>query len=167
MYRIKLIFVILVFLLFAILDATLTNHIRIYDVKPDLFLIGVLFFALYGGLKAGASSGFVAGLVRDVFTGGPFGINVLFFTLAGCFFGYNFSKFYRESPTAQFILSFSMAMVYLLFYYVFLKFMRDAKDTFFIDIGVWKSVGIPFSLYTALVAPLLFLLLRKTFLLRR
>jgi len=154
-------------LVLAILDITAINHVKVFGVKPDLFIAGVLFFALYGGLRCGATAGFIAGLTRDVFGGGPFGINVLFFMLAGTFFGYNFSKFYRNSPPAQAILTFLTGMSYLFFYYIFLKFTKGADDGFFIDIGIWRTTGILFSLYTALAAPLLFFVLRKVFVLRR
>lgn len=156
MYRISAAWIILAFLIFAILDLTALNYIKVFDVKPDIFIIGVIFFALYGGLRAGVLGGFASGLIRDIFTGGPFGANIAFFTLAGIFLGYNFSKFYRESPVAQMILSFLVSLSYAIFYDIFL-----AKT------GIWKSAGILFSLYTAITAPLLFFMLSKSLILKR
>jgi len=156
MYRISAVWIILAFLVFAILDLTALNYIKIFDVKPDIFLIGVIFFALYGGLGAGVLGGFASGLIRDIFTGGPFGVNIVFFTLAGIFLGYNFSKFYRNSPVAQMILSFLVSFSYVFFY-----------DIFLTKTGIWKSAGILFSLYTAIAAPLLFFMLSKTLILKR
>lgn len=163
MYKIGILRIILTIVLFTILDLTALNHLKFLDAKPDIILIAVLFFALYGGLKTGAVSGLVAGLTRDIFTAGPFGISILYFTLAGNFFGYNFSKFYRESPTAQLILNFFTSILYFLFYYFLFRPMREEKDAFFISINLLKSTGVAFSLYTALVALLLFPAMRKAF----
>jgi len=167
MYRIGILWIILTIVLFAILDLTALNHLKFLGAKPDIILIAVLFFALYGGLKTGAASGFVGGLARDIFTAGPFGINILYFTLAGSFFGYNFSKFYRESPTAQLILGFFTSILYFFFYYFLSRSMGGEKDAFFIDINMLRSTSITFSLYTALAALLLFPAMRKTFRLKR
>jgi len=166
MYRIKVAWVVLIMIIFAIIDATALNYVKIYGVKPDLFLIGILFFSLYGGLKVGLISGASAGLIKEIFIAGSFGINFLLLTAAGLFFGYNFSKFYREKTFAQAILSFLVSIGYVFFYYFCLKFVMGAKGLPFPDIGVKNltfRLGIPFSLYTALITPFFFFLLHKMF----
>jgi len=167
MHKIGLGWIIGVFVVFAILDLTALNHIMIYGTKPDLFLAGVLFFSLYCGFKTGASAGLIAGIVRDIFSGGPFGINILFLVLVGTFFGYYANNFYRNSPSAQGILSFLTGMTYFFFYYILLRSTGMATDIFFIDINLWKSIGLVFSLYTAVAAPAVFFVLNKTLLSRR
>jgi len=164
MYKIRAIWIMATFLFFAILDATALNYIEIFNVKPDVFLICVLFFALYGGLRTGILSGFAGGLIKDLFTGGMFGVNILFLTLAGAFFGYNFSKFYRERPFVQSALTFFASLVYLFFYYGVTNVIKGAKNIPLTDTGVWSllvTVGIPVSLYTAALAPFLFFILRR------
>ncbi|PIU41587.1 MAG: rod shape-determining protein MreD [Candidatus Omnitrophica bacterium CG07_land_8_20_14_0_80_42_15] len=166
MYQINVICIILVVLLVAIFDLTGAYYIKVCDVKPDFFLIAVLFFSLYGGLRGGLWSGFISGLVKDIFIGEVFGMNILFLTLAGLFFGYNFSKFYRERPSAQFILTFLLSVVYILFYYNFLKLTHYASGSIPADARIWPlllPVGVSFSLYTAVAAPFFFFIFRNMF----
>lgn len=169
MYKIGIISAILLILFFAILDLTVLPYMRIGEAKPDPFLVLVLFFALYGGLRVGVKLGFVAGLLKDIFTSGIFGVNALFLGCLGALFGYNFSKFYREKVLTQLILTFLIGISYSTFYYIFFKFINTVKDRPLIDIGIWQflgTIGVPFSLYTAIIAPPTFYILRKIFRIR-
>lgn len=166
MYRIGTVSAAVLIVLFAILNVTVFPFISIYDIKPDILIIAVLFFSLYGGFTVGATLGLFAGLIKEIFTGGVFGTEVLFLSSLGIFFGYNFSKFYREKAITQLILTFSSCLCYSLFCYFFLKFIRNIKGISFIDMSIWRflwSMALPFSLYTAVFAPPIFFMLHKVF----
>ena len=51
-----------------LIQLTLINSFTIQGVKPDLILLVVMVFSLLQGAEEGSISGFVSGLLQDVFS---------------------------------------------------------------------------------------------------
>jgi rod shape-determining protein MreD len=165
MYKIGILLATLIIVCFALLEVTVLPVVAIGRAKPELVLAAVVFFALYGGLAMGWKTGLIAGCIKDIFTSSVFGTNILFLWFLGSFFGYNFSKFYRERASTQCLMTFVAVIAYAVFYYVFLTFVKSARGTP-VEIGIVQllgTVGIPIAFYTAAIAPPLFFVLRKLF----
>lgn len=71
----------------SMFQASLTNIVTIYGVKPDLVLLVVLTWTLVFGSASGLIWAFVGGLWLDVFSGGPMGVSSLALMGASLFGG--------------------------------------------------------------------------------
>ena len=73
----------LVVALFVMVQQTLMLDLRVGGVHPDIMILLPIVAGLVGGPSRGASMGFVAGLVADLFLPTPFGLSALVATLIG------------------------------------------------------------------------------------
>ena len=74
----------LVVLLFVIVQQTLMLDLRIGGVHPDIMVLLPIVAGIVGGPSRGATMGFGAGLVADLFLPTPFGLSAL----VGCLIGF-------------------------------------------------------------------------------
>jgi rod shape-determining protein MreD len=74
----------LVMILFVTVQQTLMLDIRIGGVHPDIMTLLPIVAGIVGGPARGASMGFGAGLVADLFLPTPFGLSAL----VGCLLGF-------------------------------------------------------------------------------
>ena len=85
----------LVFLVIYFLQLNFFTWFNIAGIKPNLFVILVLFLGLYSGEKNGIVLGIIFGLFLDITIGKLIGISAIMFALIGFLGGYfdkNFSK---------------------------------------------------------------------------
>ncbi len=73
----------LVIVLFVVVQQTLMLDLRVGGVHPDIMILLPIVAGLVGGPSRGASMGFAAGLVADLFLPTPFGLSALVATLIG------------------------------------------------------------------------------------
>ena len=66
-----------------VLQTTELSGLRIRHVCPDAMLLTTVAAAIVGGEEAGAVTGFVAGLMADVFLQTPLGLSALVYALVG------------------------------------------------------------------------------------
>jgi hypothetical protein len=67
--------------------AALVPHLAVWEVAPDLPLVGVAAVAVGRGPRAGAAFGFAAGLGADLFLATPVGTSALAYTVVGQLLG--------------------------------------------------------------------------------
>lgn len=92
--------VILVFV--AVLQGTLANYLTgPYGIKPDFFLIMVVYFGISRGPLEGEVIGFLGGLLGDILSGGTLGINALSKTIIGFLSGITKKSVYFENIIPQ------------------------------------------------------------------
>jgi rod shape-determining protein MreD len=75
--------VVLVVLLFVIVQNTLMLDLRIGGVHPDIMVLLPIVAGIAGGPARGATMGFGAGLVSDLFLPTPFGLSALVGSVIG------------------------------------------------------------------------------------
>lgn len=80
-----------------IIQGTVFKYIEVAHVKPNLFLITVISYAILRGDVEGAILGLCVGLFQDIFFGKAIGLNALLYMLVGYFAGKPFSNFYFEN----------------------------------------------------------------------
>ncbi len=86
---------ILAFLIIYFLQANFFSWFNIAGVKPNLFVILILFITLFGGMKLGIGYAILFGMFLDFVLGKSLVINTVMLTLIATFAGYfdkNFSK---------------------------------------------------------------------------
>lgn len=90
-----ILFLILTFFIIYFLQANFFSGFTISGVKPNLFVILVLFVSLFGGMKIGIPYGICSGLFLDVIIGkniGTYAIMLGIIAIIGGYFDKNFAK---------------------------------------------------------------------------
>lgn len=143
-----------------LIQLTLINLITILGVKPDFIMVVVVVFSLLKGEKEGSISGFVSGLLQDIFSTGLLGINALAKTVIGFTCGIVKEKIFHEHilfiiPVITFIASFMQSIIMLL--------LLRAFGTEYNLAWSLKQVALPEALYSSLLSPFIFLAINKLF----
>jgi rod shape-determining protein MreD len=139
----------------VLLRSSATRLLSVYGVTPDLLVLITVYWALAGGPTAGVVAGFVIGLVADAEVGRFLGLTAGALAAIGFVIGSIGSSLHREKPPAQFVVLFFAAALVL------------GLRTLFAtggDLVAWLAV-FPVdvaarALYTALLGPALYVLLR-------
>ncbi|MGB9664001.1 MAG: rod shape-determining protein MreD [Ignavibacteria bacterium] len=101
-----------VFYLFLILlfQLIVVEIISFNYIKPDVLLIGLIYFTLINGQIAGMISGFIFGLLMDILSGGVLGANAISKLIATFFAGF----FSREDVNEREVISTGFFIVLLI-----------------------------------------------------
>ena len=126
-------------------------------VTPDLILIWVVYCGVRCSRAGGIGAGISMGLIQDSLSGGLLGVNTLSKGLMGYFFSTLKDKFYVEGviPIGIF-LALSSVFDGLVFYFSMETVLKGEVPSSFL----YQSLPI-FSLYNALLGPLIFMVLDK------
>lgn len=92
---IVIICLLMAFLITYFLQANFFSWFTIAGVKPNLFIILILFISLFAGIKMGISYGLFFGLFLDIILGKSLGTYIIMFiivSILGAYFDKNFSK---------------------------------------------------------------------------
>lgn len=85
----------------TILQNTLADYLGGFGVKPDFVLIIVVYIGLFFGAFRGEILGFSGGLLEDILSGGPLGINALTKSIIGFLSGIIKKNLYPERIISQ------------------------------------------------------------------
>lgn len=148
-----------VIILAALLESTVLQKISIEDVLPDLTLLLVVYFALQAGEERAMFTGVLGGLMKDVAGNARLGHNVLALVIVGYLAGRLSKRLVTDHPAVKAGLVFVASLTYGVIY-VCVQYVQEPS------IGVTYQIltnRIPTAFYTALVTPLVFLLLDRMF----
>ena len=85
----------------GVAQGPLAALLRVGDVVPDIPLVVVVMLALRRGPEFGCLAGLLAGLLQDVTTGGPLGVQALTKAVAGFTVGASGARLSATSPLVQ------------------------------------------------------------------
>jgi rod shape-determining protein MreD len=142
------IYLILISALF--LQGSILNYVKVFGAKPDLLLIAVTFFGLFLGPAAGLESGFVAGLLKDVFALDFLWINAVILGLTGFIVGTINTQFFKESKRAFFLFVFFFTVFSMSLHYVIVALLPSSVALGFLEF--FMNSIIPIAIYTGLVS---------------
>lgn len=150
----------LLLFIMLVLQSTLLDYIKIFNAKPDLLLLLVIFFGLFFGGALGFETGLAAGLLKDILSVDIFGVNTIILALTGLMTGLLSPKFFKESKLTQYLLVFMLSTLSM-----FARYFIDlyiSKITY-INLSEYLSGQIiPASFYTSLVSAIIFpILIRR------
>ncbi len=142
-----------VIVIFSILEVTILDYFKIFNIKPDLFLIGVLMASLSFSFQPrlaillSASSG----MLKDILGINAFGINTLLFAL----WSFLIIKLSRKITLDNNLISAGVMFIIVILNGAAIKiiFLFSGK---FMPWAVFLRTAFLESLYTALVLPLVF-----------
>lgn len=150
----KLYFFLATFIL-GILQVSLLDYFKIFNVKPDLLLISAIIASLAFKFHWAVFLSIFAGLFKDAFSTGIFGINTLLFSL-WCFL---IAKVTRKLSLEDDIMRIALIFLVALFHHIImgLLFLYLGKP---IALGIFMRIITIESIYTAAVSPLVFKMLK-------
>lgn len=145
-------FFLLIILVFSITQVTIVNYFKVFGVQPNLILISVVFAAISLNLKWAVSLSIFAGILKDAFSSGPFGISVVLFPLISFFV----ARISKEIPTDNNIVRAIIIFVCVVFNNILTRLIFLFSGEY-VPLSVFLRVMFIESLYTAFTA---FIILR-------
>lgn len=85
------------FLIIYFLQVNFFSWFTIARIKPNLFIIFILFISLFAGMKVGIPFGILSGLFLDIIIGKSMGTYSIMFGIVGIIGGYFDKNFSKES----------------------------------------------------------------------
>ena len=166
----KKLLILFLVVLFTVLQCTLLHYIRIFESKPDILLILIIFFSLHHGQIYGLAVGALCALFSEATCGLPTGAAVFTYSLAGLLLGHIARWVYTRRVLGQMSISFIFCcLIYLFLFLVFQTFGANSVR-YSLSNGTGLSLGnalisiiLPASFYTACVSPLVFWFLKTIY----
>lgn len=108
-------------LLIALMQVTLFNYIRIFNIKPNLFIVFIIIAAFFRGSYEGAIIGFFAGITQDMVSGKVLGFYAILGMYLGLAVGSINKRLYRENIILNILNTFVFSFLYEFVLFVLLK----------------------------------------------
>jgi rod shape-determining protein MreD len=142
-----------------LLQTTVFSQVRLLGAKPELMYLVVIVLAIIEGPAEGAVVGFAGGMFQDFFLNQPKGITALTLTLLGYTVGLARQYIVSPSPLLPTLMVAVGTFAGVLFYetVAFLLGTLDVETVFFFRVAALSAV------YTALLTPLVYPVLRRVF----
>lgn len=114
-----IIILILLFFLLYFLQANFFTWFTIAGVKPNLFVIYILFIGLFTGKKIGATLGFFLGIYMDFLIGKSIGISGIMLCIIGLLAEYFDKNFSKESKVTIILMVMGSTILYEIGNYIY------------------------------------------------
>ncbi len=142
------------------LQTTVFSWFKLWMIKPDLITIIVLYAALWKGPTRGAAVGFMGGIIEDIFSyvssGAILGANAFAKVVTGFLFGLLRKRFSVNSVRFQIISSFAATLLSQMLFFFLSGICGMGRSA-----NALGHVLFPVSVCNAVLAPFVFLLLKK------
>lgn len=145
-----------IILIFALFQTTVLDYVKIFGVKPDLFLISVVLAGIYFEWRWALFISLFSGILKDTFGINTFGINTLLFPLL-CFLIIQLNK---KLSIDNFFLCSIVTFIVTLLYGALARVISMYLNNF-LPYPVFLRISFLEALYTSLVFPLIFRVIKK------
>ncbi|MFH1038911.1 MAG: rod shape-determining protein MreD [PVC group bacterium] len=140
----------LFFLAAVVIQGSAGKSGLLFDFRPDLVLIVVVYWSLQEGLTAGWFSGMAGGFLADLFSAGVLGLHSLTLAATGMLAAFFSSSLYRGHLTTRVVMVAAASGVNGLLYYLLLVIFSSPPAWS----AAWRDVIWPAVWQTTLVSPL-------------
>ena len=117
----SIIILIISFFIIYFLQADLFTYFTIAGIKPNLFVVFVLFIGLFAGKKLGLVLGIIFGLFLDIVIGRQIGISGIMLGAIGLIGEYFDKSFSKESRITIILMIMGSTIIYEIGCYVYAK----------------------------------------------
>jgi rod shape-determining protein MreD len=142
--------------LVAISQVTITTHIRILGVSPDLVLLCTMSWVLLQGMREGVLVALAGGIVLDALSGAPFGGMTLALLVVSCLGGLGEINVFR---TARFLPYAAIGIATLVYAGVLLFWLAMNGHAVVWGATLWRVV-LPEMVVNILCMPIIYGLIR-------
>ena len=149
--------IILAFLIIYFLQANFFNYFTIAGIKPNLFVILVLFLGLFAGRRVGTSLGIFFGILLDIFIGRSIGIAGILLGVIGFLGGYLDKNFSKESKITILIMVMGCSLLFEFGSYL----LNSIILSYSIQLGAFIKIVLVEMLYNGILTVILYPLLKK------
>ena len=141
----------------AILQSTLFARLALYGAVPDIALGIIVYSAYVNGVMVGQLSGFFYGIVQDILSAAPLGLNALVRTLIGALAGLMKGTFFLDTVFFPMILCAAATLLKALILFLLnLLFLGAVPSYTFTSPVLWAETAL-----NTFSAPFLFALLKR------
>jgi rod shape-determining protein MreD len=149
----------LLILIAVFAQVNLLNYFTVFGIKPNLLLALVVFFSLFLDTPFSLIAAFFCGIAVDIFSYGPFGLNLISFVFIHLFLKYNKRIIDTQDKKIVFLIAISSFIVVYCLQYFLLQFSLELPS-FFMTL---KNLIIPSGIYTLIIFYMLYFSLGKRF----
>lgn len=118
---------IVIFLISYLLQSNFFSWFTIAGIKPNLFIILVLFIGLFAGRTTGSILGMTFGLLLDVFIGKKIGISGILLGIVGFAGGYLDKNFSKDSKLTIILMCIGATIFFEIAYYFILSLIYQIE----------------------------------------
>ena len=141
----------------AILQSTILSHLALYKAVPDLALIIIVFSAYVNGPMVGQLSGFFSGILLDIISAAPLGLNVFIRMLTGALIGLFKGRFFIDAFLLPMILCACATLFKAAILFLLNMILPHAIPAYsFVTPVLWAELGL-----NSILAPFLFGFLKR------
>lgn len=133
------------------------SYFAIFGIKPDLVLALVVFFSLFSDSRTAFLISLFSGVVCDVFSGGPFGLNIFVFFCIFLVIQVNKKVIDTQDKWTLFLVSFGMFILSYIIYYLIARINLELPG-FYLTL---KTLIIPAALYSLIPFYILYFVVGK------
>ncbi len=146
--------ILILFVVLAIAQATFLNGFRFFGLKPDLLLISAIISGLIFNFnfKWMIASSLICGALKDILAVNYFGLNIILFVLIALAVARLSKEITLDSIPVQMALTLCVAIFYNIVYIIISAYLGV-----FISFGMTLRITLLGSIYTALVFPVIFI----------
>jgi rod shape-determining protein MreD len=148
----KKIFPFILILISFILQSTIFQFVKIFDVVPNISLILLVIFAVQFGEYYGGLLGIFIGILTDVMYVGFFGINTFIYFVIGYILGRFKDNVYKEDYLTYYTAVGIMTLLYNALFYIIIFFLQIETNSI---VNMIKPVTVEIILNLILTYPLL------------
>lgn len=155
--RVKIIGYTLLIFIFALLQSTVLDYVKLFNVKPNLLMVLILVVAFQGNNVEGAIVGFFSGLIHDIISGRIIGFYALLGLYLGLCIGSLNKRLYKENIFAVIFFVFISTVVYEYSVYFFHTVFRQRLELLY----PLKNTILPLALYNSIVSIFIYIIVYK------
>lgn len=148
---------ILIFLLLYFLQINFFNWFNIGGIKPNLFVILVLFLGLFAGKRVGIPIGILIGIMLDFFTSKKIGISGIMLGAVGAMGGILDKNFSKDSRMTILIMTVVVTLAYEIGMYIINSLIASAS----FEIIPFIKILLVELIYNVILTIILYPLLQK------
>lgn len=140
----------------VILESTLFQYTRIYDIKPDFSIMIIVAYAIMRGSSYGAFTGLGIGLLIDILYGRTIGINALSYMVTGYIIGQAHENVFKDSFIPSFIFNFISVIIFQHSFMLLSYFSNNIPGTGFSYVYTLLKVMLPQAVYNAVIGSVVY-----------
>jgi len=147
----------IVFLIIYFLAANFFTWFNLAGIKPNMFVILVLFIGLFAGRKVALTYGIIFGIFIDLFTGKSVGVTSVMLGVIGILGGYFDKSFSKDSRMTMMLMVILSTFIYETGAYIINSFIMSIN----IEIIAFLKILIIEMLYNAIIMIILYPLFQR------
>lgn len=149
---------ILIFIIIYLLQINVFNYVHIAGVKPNPFIIYILYIGLFMGRKMGLSYGIVFGIILDLLVGRKVGITAIMLGSIGLLAGVFEKNFSKDSRITIILMVIGSTIIYEIGIY-FLSYMLIGTT---LEIASFCKILIAEIVYNTLLTIIVYPFIQKS-----